>query len=382
MRKHFFLALFVLFGVACITGLFFLAFYRPVRAANASFSNPATIRAIRVDYLDEDANRGDVTGLETHMQQAGVTLVALGAGRADWTYFPWPGFPQRWSSEVSSTGQDYLLQDSTRFAKWAHVSAVVDVLAPLYIQAHPQTAAISWTGTPSQYLVGTMELVDGQFGQELLAMIDQIATYYPVNSITLTELVYYTDGFGASDKAAYLAYTHRSDWPRNPDGTININEPSIGSWRAFEIGRFLQKAAALLHKHGKQLFLETPIRVTSSGQVLLENGTDFTEFLKYADRLIVRGSNESDERSQAAMQAISQYLARYPANRIITSLGLWSQDYDSDTPRDQMTALPLADFNSALQGIGNEDLWITPSFLMTSAHWQALEDFWSSQPKN
>jgi hypothetical protein len=336
---------------------------------------------MRVDYLDEGGSRAQVAGLEEAMKKAGVTMVAVGAGRADWTYFQWRDYQDRWSEDVKSSGQDYLMEDSSRFGKWAHVSAVVDVLAPIYIQAHPQAAAISWTGIPSKDLVGTMELVDGQFGQELLSMIQEIATYYPVNSITLTELVYYTDGFGASDKAAYLAYSQRSDWPRNPDGTIAINEPSIGSWRAFEIGRFLQQAAALLHKHGKQLFLETPIRVAPSGQVLLENGTNFTEFLKYADRLVVRGSSDPDERSQAAMQAISQYLARYPGNRIITSLGLWSQDYDSDTPRDQMAALSVADFNSALQGIGKEDLWITPSFLMTSAHWQALEDFWTSQPK-
>jgi hypothetical protein len=46
-----------------------------------------------------------------------------------------------------------------------------------------------------------------------------------------------------------------------------------------------------------------------------------------------------------------------------------------------MTVLPVGDLKSALQGIGKEDLWITPSFLMTGAHWQVLEDFWNSQPK-
>ena len=196
----------------------------------------------------------------------------------------------------------------------------------------------------------------------------------------MTELVYYTDGFGEADKSAYLAYTGRSDWPRMPDGTININEPSIGNWRSFEIDRFLAKAAALLHQHGKQLFVETHIDVDPSGQVRLENGTDFSEFLKYADRLVVRGSSDPDERSQTAMHAISLYLERYPKNRVIISLGLWSQDYETDTPRQQMVALSVADFQSALQGTAG-GLWITPSFLMTDAHWQALKDFWSNQPK-
>ena len=379
MKRRILLALFILFGVLIIPALFILAFYRPIRVANAHFTNLSTVRAMRVDYLDEENSRGEVAALETEMQQAGVTMVAIGAGRADWTYFPWRSYPERWSDDVKSSRQDYLMDDSTRFGKWAHVSAVVDVLAPLYIQAHPQAAAISWTGIPSKNLVGTMELVDGQFGQELLSMMQEIATYYPVNSITLTELVYYTDGFGEPDKAAYMAYTGRSDWPRKANGAINIDEPSIGIWRSFEIGRFLEKTAVILHQHGKQLFVETHIDMYPSGKVRVENGTDFSLFLEFADRLVVRGSSDPDDRSQAAMNAITQYLQRYPQNRIITSIGLWSRDYDPDTPRDQMSAVSVADFHSALHWMGG-DLWITPSFLMTAAHWQALKDFWASHP--
>ena len=382
MKRNLLLAVFILIGVVFIAALVFLAFYRPVRTADARFSNPPTIRAVRVDYMEEDTSRAEVASLETHMRQAGVTMVAVGAGRADWTYFRWPGYPERWSEDVKSSGDDYLMEDSTRFGKWAHVSAVVDVLAPLYIQSHPQVAAISWTGTPSKDLVGTMELVNGQFGQELLSMMDEIATYYPVNSITLTELVYYVDGFGGTDKAAYLAYTGRSDWPRLADGTINIDEPSIGIWRSFEIGRFLEKAAGILHQHGKQLFVEAHIDVDPSGQVMLENGTDFGLFLKFADRLVVRSSSDPAERSQVALNAIAQYLKRYPEHRIITSIGLWSQDYDPDTPRNKMAAFPVAHFQSALLGVGAGDLWITPSFLMTPAHWLALANFRPVKPNN
>jgi len=121
--------------------------------------------------------------------------------------------------------------------------------------------------------------------------------------------------------------------------------------------------------------------VDPTGQVRMENGTDFTEFLKYTDRLVVRGNSEPDERSQVDLNTITQSLGRYPKHRIITSLGLWSKNYDPNTPDDQMSALPVADFQSALHGIGGGDLWITPSFLMTGAHWQALQDFWGSQPK-
>jgi hypothetical protein len=51
----------------------------------------------------------------------------------------------------------------------------MDVLAPRYIQSHPETAAISWAGLPSKNLVSTMDLVEGEFGQEMLGMIEVIA---------------------------------------------------------------------------------------------------------------------------------------------------------------------------------------------------------------
>lgn len=379
MKRRGFLLLFILFGVVIIAALPILAFFHPMRTANPVFTNLPAVRAMRVDYLDEEAGRAEVAGLETQMQQAGVNLVAVGAGRVDWTYFPWRGYPDRWSADVKRSGRDYLLEDSTRFGKWAHVSAVVDVLAPLYIQAHPEAAAVSWAGAPSKDLVGLMELVDGQFGQEVLSMLAEIAAYYPVNSITLTELVYYTDGFGAADRAAYLAYTGRADWPRAANGAIDINDPSVGTWRAYEIGRFLEKAAAIAHRHNKQLFLEVNIDVDPSGQVLVENGPDLDRFLEYADRLVVRGRSDPDDRSQPSMDAMTQYLRRYPEKRIITGLGLWSQNYGPGTAKTRMSALSIGDFQSALRGVG-KDLWITPSFLMTPAHWQALKDFWGSQP--
>ena len=379
MKKPIIILLLILLGLILAASLVFLAFYRAAHPANANFSNLSTIRAIRVDYIDEGKSRAEVAALETHLQQAGVNLVAVGAGRVDWTYFPWPGHPDLWSSDVKKSGHDYLLEDSSRFGKWAHVSAVVDVLAPLYIQAHPEAAAVSWTGIPSLNLVGTMELVNGQFGQELLSMLDEIAKYYPVNSIILTELSYYTDGFGEPDKAAYLDYTGRTDWPRTENGAININEPSIGIWRAYEITRFLEKAEDILHRQHKLLFLEARISQDPTGQVFVENGADFNLFLKYADRLVVRGGSDPAVRSQASMKAITNYLARYPKNQVITGLGLWSRDYDQSTPKSLMTGIPVAEFQSALQGVGG-NLWVTPSFLMTESNWQALADHWNSSP--
>jgi len=381
MIRKILLTLIILIVLFIIGFLIFKAFYNPPHPANMDFTNLSVIRAMRVDYLDEDKSRGEVAALNTQMEQSGVNLVAVGAGRADWTYFPWRDHPDRWSDEVRTSGIDYLLDDSLRFGKWAHVSAVVDVLSPLYIQAHPETASISWVGVPSKNIVATMELVDGKFGQDLLDMIDEIASTYPVNSITISELVYYVDGFGEQDKAAYIAYTGQSDWPRVPDARqINLDDPSIGVWRSYEIGRFLAKAAEITHKYGKQLFVETFITEDQNANITVRNGTDISSLLAHADRIVVWGDHNLDEQhAQAALPGFAQFLARYGEKRIIMMIGLWNKSYDAGTPKNAMTSISSDELRTALflanqRGITN--LFITPSFLMSNAHWQVLKDLW------
>ena len=136
------------------------------------------------------------------MQAAGINVVALSAGRAEWTYFKWAGHSADQSSDVTSTGIDFLAEDSATFSQFAKVSAVVDVFAPNYILANPNKAAINALGVPDPNLVSTAELVNGSFGQQLLDMVQYIAANYPhVDSIDITELSYRADGYGPDNLA-------------------------------------------------------------------------------------------------------------------------------------------------------------------------------------
>jgi hypothetical protein len=369
--------------LAVLVVLVRLAFYHPHREANRDFTNVKPVHAVRVDYQDIGKSRGEVKALEAEMKQAGVNMVAVGAGRVDWTYFPWKGHNDRWASEVKQSGIDFLAEDSARFGSWAHVSAVVDVLAPRYIQAHPEAAAISWAGLPSKNLVSTMDLVEGEFGQELLGMIEVIAEQYPVNSILITELVYYGDGYGEKDQTAYLAYTGRADWPRTADGQINIDDPSIGAWRSYEIGRFLEKASKVVSQYSKQLFIEARISLDEAGNVSTKTGTDLNMMLKYTDRLVVWGNHDLGGRSPEALSSVGQFLTTYGADQVIMMIGLWDKNYSPDISNEGMSAISAEDLKislaSSAQG-GMADQWVTPSFLLSETHWQVLKEAWSKQP--
>jgi hypothetical protein len=378
-RRQFFcaLALVLLAGSGLLNGC---SVFAPATPVPAQFTSSAPVRLVRIDYSDLANSRDEVAGLEKQMQQVGVNMIGLGAGRVDWTYFPWSGHSNSWSDAVRTSGIDYLKEDTNRFGKWSQVYAVIDVLSPLYIKTHPEAAAISYSGQPSQNLVGLMEVVEGPFGTELLSMIDYIAVNYPVNAIALSELTYYVDGFGPKDKAAFLAYSKLADWPQTTDGKIDLDNPAIGRWRAYEVGRFLEKAAAVVHKSNKQLFVEVHINLDAAGKAWLQNGTDYDMMLKYADKLLVWGNYSLEGRALGAIVNVAYYLTRYDPKQMIVMIGLWDKNYPTDTPKQDMSAIPAEDLRTALAAADQgaiKNLGVVPSFLLGDEHWRVLQEMWN-----
>jgi hypothetical protein len=332
------------------------------------YSNP--IHAMRIDYPDYANSRDLVDTLEQQMQAVGINMVALGAGRVEWTYFKWSGHEDSWSNDVKDTGIDFLYEDSTRFGRWAHTDAVVDVFAPNYILAHPDKAAISVDGIPSENLVSFTELVHGEFGQRLLDMIDYIAANYPVDSISITELYYHRDGYGPDDKAAYMAYSGNADWPRSWDGTIDTFDPSIGNWRSHELDIFLDRAVQLAHNHGKQLFMDVELSLENLNFMTNEHGTNYNLVLEHMDRIVVWGYFGVDHYAPEYLREVAQFLTQFSQNRLILSIGLWNDNGEAISADSLRTAMQSA------QAGGIKNIWITPSLLMGDAHWQVLRDFW------
>jgi hypothetical protein len=332
--------------------------------------NPKTIHALRADYTDMAKSREQVQPLENKMRQAGINMVSLGAGRAEWTYFKWEGHEDAWSGDVKTSGIDYLLEDSSRFGVWAHVDATVDVLSPLYIQAHPEAAAVSADGEVSKSLVSTMSLVEGDYGKQLLGMIEAIAANYPVDSISLTELFYHRDGYGADDKAAYLAATGKTDWPRNTDGSINIDDPSIGNWRSAVLDGFIDKAVAIAHKYGKEFYLDVSISLDNMQNATNEHGTRYDLVLQHTDKIIVWGYFDLESYEPEFLETVARYLVNYGSDRVILSIGLWNKQNQA------ISAERLQRGILASQKGGMNNLWITPASLMDDSHWQVLIDLW------
>ena len=326
--------------------------------------------AIRADYTDMTISRPEVLPLEQKIEQSGMNMVSLGAGRLDWTYFQWAGHLNNWSSDVKSTGIDFLSEDSSRFAAWVHVDAAVDALSPLYIKQNPQAAAISWDGKPSSELVSTMQVAQGQYGKLLLQMIQYIAANYPVDSISINEMFYHEDGYGPDDKAAFLAYTSRQDWPRTASGAIDINNSAIENWRTFELNTFLSQVHDICSKYGKQFFFDVPVSLDSSGTPNSGYGVQLDKMFSHVDKLILWGYFDLDTLPPENLQNTANTLKQFDTDRIIFTIGLWNKQEQA------VSADKVARAITALQNGGVTNIWITPASLMTDAHWSAIQKVW------
>ncbi len=325
------------------------------------------IRAMRVDEGYDAAGRAKLSDLEARMRQAGINLVAVGAGRPEWTYFRWTNHRERWSSEVRDSGMDFLKEDTARFGAWAQVNAVVDVYAPQYIKDHPEKAALSWLNKPSPYLVNTTELVDGAYGQIVLDMVEAIAANYAVDSISITEMMYYTEGYSDADKAAFTAATGRKDWPRLANGLVNIDHPAVGAWRSQELARFVGKARAIAAKYGKALYVDVGVSWKAPGNLGQEMGTRYDQMLRAADKIIVWDYAGLENASPDFSEALARVLVPLGTERVILSIGLWGQNTTV------ISAQYLDAVMKAAKRGGIQNLWITPSQLMTANHWQTIE---------
>jgi hypothetical protein len=330
------------------------------------------IRAIRLDYVDMSDSRAEVASLEQKIISSGFNLVSLGAGRAEWTFFKWAGHENDWSDDVKESGVDFLAEDAARFSRWAYVDASVDVLSPLYIQAHPQAAAVSYDGVPSTNLVSTVQLAEGPYGKLLLEMIRTVASSYAVNSISINEMYYQRDGYGPDDKAAYLQYTGRVDWPRTASGQIDISNQSIGDWRSFELAKWIDQAHSIAHQYGKSFFVNVALNLNNSKSPVLDYGQPLDLLQAKMDKILLWGFFDPESIAPEDLTNAAQILNENDQqNKFIFVIGLWNK------LNQPIAAQKLNQAIAAVQQGGIQDIWITPASLMNTDHWNTLASLWA-----
>ncbi|MFQ5736030.1 MAG: glycosyltransferase [Thermodesulfobacteriota bacterium] len=298
-------------------------------------------------------------------------VVGVSAGRPEWTYFKWKGHENVWSNHQKGAKEDMLDMATTVFHRRGFkVAAFIDIYGPAYIKRFPSAAAVGFDGKRNTEQISFMEIMEGNWGEQILEMVSYLAENYAVDIINLTETPYYTYSYNREDLASYSAFTGRKAWPRLPDGTIDRDDPSIWEWRSTLMEAYIEKAAAAAHRYGKQLYVDVPVSWKDFKNNGRESGLDYRRVLRHADNIVVWDYFLLEGLPPSSTETLSRYLVRnFPADSFYISLGLWGKDGAEMTPEELKAGL-----SSALKG-GATRVWVTPDSMITAEHWNDILEY-------
>jgi poly-beta-1,6-N-acetyl-D-glucosamine synthase len=299
-------------------------------------------------------------------------VIGIGAGRTEWTYFRWAGHEDRWSNHQKGERKDLLLTATRELHdQGLKVVAFVDLYAPKWTRTHPGTAAIQADGKAHPEQVSLAELAEGEFGNLVIEMIGYLAARYPVDAIDVTEAAYRQTSFGPADLVSYAKATGRAAWPRDWRGRVDVDDPSIWEWKSALVEKFVARAAAAAHQHGKPLYMDVAASWKDLRRDGKDHGHDYARLQRVADRLVVWNYYALEGLPPGASRDLAARLAAtLEPGRWTMSLGLWGRDGKTISPGDLSLALA-----ASIEG-GARHIWITPNEQITDAHWNAVLHNW------
>ncbi|WP_284053380.1 glycosyltransferase [Stakelama marina] len=294
--------------------------------------------------------------------------IAVSAGRADWTFFRWPGHVRWWSEPQTDTADDMLETAVTALREKGHrVSAVLDVFAPLYLTQNPNCRAADEHGNRSEDIVCSTCLAEGEFGALLVDACSALAAGSAVDEICITELYYDRYCFDDRCLAAFRRATGKRGWPRRSDGRINHLDRHLTEWRSKQVATILGRLSSAARLHDKRLIADVKVSRGNFSRNSRENGQNYDLILPRVDQLVVWDYFALNGLEPDSSGKLARYLSReLGPDRYWHSIGLWDRHHHS-VPADAM-----GDSISAAVRGGARNLWITPGRRLSRKHWETL----------
>ncbi|MFI5957892.1 hypothetical protein [Cryptosporangium sp. NPDC051539] len=335
----------------------------------AAAEPPAPTRTLSLGFDDVLTAGRAPDAARNRIALLGATAVAVTAGRADWTTFRWADRPSARAAQIARAGTDPFGVVVTSVEAGRTVVAVIDVLAERLLAGRPELAARDAHGVASPLRPSLTALAEGEVGDRVVAMADYVLGHYPVQAINLTELDFYEFGYGPDDLREYRRATGAADWPRRPDGSVDIDAEPIGVWRSGQVAAVIRRVAEVTRRHRASLLVDARVSWPDLSRRGREFGQHYPTLLAAADQLVLwylpglSGHPATVER----------LLATLPENerrRYVLSVGLWSDTGASVPDR-------LGDAVRAAEGAGLGGTWVTPYGLLGPGTEHALRRAWS-----
>lgn len=296
--------------------------------------------------------------------------VAVSAGRADWTYFRWPGQESWWAPEQVRAENDMLETAVVELgARGFKTTAILDVFAGRWLERHPEHAAVDVDGKRSREVVCSTVLADGEYGAHLLAASRALAAHTRADSVALTELFYDRHCYDDRCLVAFRRASGLDDWPRTARGRIDIAHPAIGAWRSRQVAAIVQRLSGAVHAHGKRLYMDVKVSRDSLQRNAVESGQDYALLAPWVDRFVVWDYFAIEGLPPESSARVAAYFDdEFGPEKFYLSVGLWQA---------RGGYIGAGELSRALQAArlgGAEQVWITPAKPLRDGHWQAIRD--------
>lgn len=356
----------------------------PLRPSTA----PDRVRSVSIDFgLVVDPGTS-WPGVARRLDQVQATGVALNAGRVEFTAFDWPAHPE----VAAESGTDHLAVAARQLrvgtdGQERQITLVVDAFIPEWIKSDPSVGGVGAAGQRGPYTASASQLHSGVVGDRLVEYVAALGERYDPSAIELTELFLSRYTFGAEDLVLYRQMTGATDWPRNTDGSIFEDDPTIGTWRsqvlAHLLGRMRSALDGVRDGRGSDIDLIMDVRVDwedpAAGRPF--SGQDYAILLGVVDKLQLwayLGSPTGPERTVSDITDLTGTLksAGLDMSRLIVSVGLWSGS-ESGEPPGRLAPRTLGEAAAAAEQHDIRAVSVTPYTLMTDDHWAALAEIWA-----
>lgn len=331
-------------------------------------------RIVSLGFEDVVADPARLDQLAARLTEVRATGISISVGRSDWTAFPWPALRAAESATVRRTRKDYvaaaidaLRTDSTGGRRT--VNLTIDALVPRWIEEQPSLAGVDPGGTRSEMFASLASLQSGAVGERLLSMTEYVVQRYHPDSVSFTELHFDDTTFGADDLQSYRKFSGRSDWPRTGNGTIAEDDATIAAWRSRAVADLVGRARAIAKANGVRLEMDVRVPWGDPAGDRAESGHDYDLLLAASDRLVLWNYFGLQGKPPSYSADLARATQRRAPGRFVMSIGLWAEG-EVITPEELSEAV-----TASAQG-GARAVAVTPTRLLTPAHWSALRRSW------
>ena len=361
---------------SCVAAYEALPYVEALEALPAAEYNKVVRTDLNASLYDYHEEYQELLG---NITAEGGTATLVPAGTPSFKFYKHRAQGPTWNGTVQDIQEDFVLKSITMAREAGHRLFVeVDILDGTWNAADPTNKAIEADEvTQSVYWPKLHRLVTpGElYHDAFIAHATYLCQKYNFYGLALSECAFKHIDYSSEAKALFLAdnpgYT---DWPRLADGSIDVEDETLGKWKTDKLAPFWDELKAITTANNKKFFIMVEPNFWDLERQAWEYGQYWPEAIQHCDGLWVWGYygvfGVHPFHLENVVDALNTLKALYPDSENIISIGLWAEAkgaISASKLNAGLLVLNSLDWPSTGQGIE-----VTPSKYMTADHWATL----------